>query len=76
MAATQRKQGSLVFSIHLTLLPHRDADLIELLQNAPQGCLAGVVREAMRNGVTHTNTQTEAKDSEPEIDMDELGMEL
>jgi hypothetical protein len=76
MAATQRKQGSLVFSIHLTLLPHRDADLIELLQNAPRGCLAGVVREAMRNGVTQTKAQSGASELEPEIDMDGLGMEL
>ncbi|MDX9865928.1 MAG: hypothetical protein RBT34_14090 [Anaerolineaceae bacterium] len=76
MAATQRKQGSLVFSIHLTLLPHRDADLIELLQNAPKGCLSGVVREAMRNGVTQTTIQSGANEPEPEIDMDDLGMEL
>jgi hypothetical protein len=76
MPAKQRKQGSLVFSIHLTLLPHRDADLIELLQNAPQGCLAGVVREAMRNGVTRANDQSVVLNDEPEINLDGLGMEL
>jgi hypothetical protein len=76
MAVAKRKQGSLVFSIHLTLLPHRDADLIELLQNAPHGCLAGVVREAMRNGVTQAKVQSGIEEPEPDIDMDGLGMEL
>jgi hypothetical protein len=76
MAAIRRKQGSLVFSIRLTLLPHRDDDLIALLQSAPPGCLAGVIREAMRSGVGQTSTQAQGQDPEPEIDMDGLGMEL
>ncbi len=47
-----RKNGNYLVTIRLTLVPGRDADLIDMVKSAPSGMLAGMMREAMRHGVT------------------------
>jgi len=76
MAALKvRKNGSLVLSVRLTLMPGRDDDLIALLQDVPHGDLAHQVRTAMRNGVTRWVTDAET-DVETPLDMQDLGIDL
>ena len=43
----EREKGTLVVTVRITLQPGRDDDLIELVNTAPKGALAGVIREAL-----------------------------
>ncbi len=72
---TVRPNGNLVITVRLTLVPGRDNDLIDLVQNASTGDLARQIREAMRNGVTSWVSQAELDAEEP-LNMQELGLEL
>jgi len=64
--------GNLVVSVRLTLRPGRDDALIDLVQSAPRGKLAALIREAMRSGVG----QSTAYDSEDDFELPEIGLEL
>lgn len=76
MAALKvRKNGSLVLTVRLTLLPGRDDDLIALVQDVPHGDLARQIRVAMRNGVTTWVSET-INESEIPLDMSNLGLDL
>ena len=76
MAISQRSNGNLVVTVRLTLRPGRDDDLILLIQNAPHGALAGLVRESMRSGVaSRTCAFEDAPDNQP-LDMSELGLDV
>ncbi len=76
MAVSQRPNGNLVVTVRLTLRPGRDDDLIRLIENAPHGALAGLVRESMRSGVTsRTDAFEEAPENQP-LDMSELGLDV
>ena len=76
MAINQRPNGNLVVTMRLTLRPGRDDELIALIQNAPHGALAGLVRESMRNGVVSRACAFEdAADDQP-LDMSDLGLDL
>jgi hypothetical protein len=75
MAISQRSNGNLVVTVRLTLRPGRDDDLILLIQNAPHGALAGLVRESMRSGVaSRTCAFEDTPDTQP-LDMSELGLD-
>jgi len=76
MAAEIRPGGSLVVTVRLTLRPGRDDDLISLVEMAPRGRLAAMVREAMRSGVSSKANTFEAETEETPLDMSGLGMDL
>ena len=76
MALAARSNGSLVLSVRITLYPGRDDDLIELVQTAPKGSLAGVIREAMRNGVQKVEFLPIQESEDMSFEIDSLGIEL
>lgn len=76
MALRVRRNGSLVVTVRLTLRPGRDDDLILLLENAPRGALAGLVREAMRSGVASSACIYQDASEEQPLDMSALGMDI
>jgi hypothetical protein len=47
-----RENGSIVVTMRLTLHPKRDACIINLVQNAPKGALAGLIRKAIHTGIS------------------------
>lgn len=67
----RRQDGTLVVSVHLTLKPGRDDDLIELVLSAKK--LAPAIREAMRSGVVKNVFTDQDEDTE---DLIALGIEL
>lgn len=75
MAVSKRVGGTLVVTVRITLQPGRDNDLIELVETAPRGALAGLIREAMRSG-TNRQTTYEAEWTDDPLEMDDLGVEL
>jgi hypothetical protein len=76
MAISQRTNGNLIVTVRITFRPGRDDDLIDLISKAPKGALAGLIREAMRNGVsTHNTVFVDGSEEEP-IEMSGLGMEI
>lgn len=75
MAVSRRVGGTLVVTVRITLQPGRDDDLIELVETAPRGALAGLIREAMRSG-TNRQTSYEAEWTDDPLEMDDLGVEL
>lgn len=75
MANEVRANGNLVITVRITLQPGRDDDLIELVDKAPKGALAGLIREAMRNGSASKVTYETEWTSNP-LEMDGLGIEL
>jgi hypothetical protein len=76
MVLVVRSNGSLVLSVRITLYPGRDDDLIELVQNAPKGSLAGVIREAMRNGTQKVEFVPIQENEGLSSEIDSLGFEL
>jgi len=76
MAAEIRPGGSLVVTVRLTLRPGRDDDLISLVEMAPRGRLAAMVREAMRSGVSSKAASFDAETDKEPLDMSGLGMDL
>ena len=75
MAVSKRAGGTLVVTVRITLQPGRDDDLIELVETAPKGALAGLIREAMRSG-TNQQTTYETEWTDDPLMMDGLGLEL
>ena len=75
MPVSKRVGGTLVVTVRITLQPGRDDDLIELVEKAPKGALAGLIRESMRSG-TNQQTTFEAEWTEQPLVMDDLGLEL
>lgn len=75
MALRVRHNGNLVITVRLTLQPGRDDDLIILFKNAPWGALAGMVREAMRNGVSSRESAFQDTQEQP-LDMSDLGLDV
>jgi hypothetical protein len=75
MAVSKRLNGNLIVTVRITLQPGRDDELIELVERAPKGALAGLIREAMRNGAAGRTTY-ETEWSETPLEMDGLGIEL
>jgi len=75
MGVSRRVGGTLVVTVRITLQPGRDDDLIELVETAPRGALAGLIREAMRSGTNHQTT-FEAEWTDNPLEMNELGVEL
>jgi len=75
MAYLVRPNGNLVVTMRLTLQPGRDDDLIALVNAAPRGALAGLVREAMRSGISPRAVFLEEAEEET-LDMTGLGLEL
>jgi hypothetical protein len=75
MAVSRRVGGTLVVTVRITLQPGRDDDLIELVETAPRGALAGLIREAMRSGANR-QTSYEAEWTDDPLEMDDLGVEL
>ena len=76
MAALKaRKNGSLVLTVRLTLLPGRDDDLIALVESVPRGDLARQIRAAMRNGITTWEAGPQNEIEAP-LDMHNLGFDL
>ncbi|OQY33505.1 MAG: hypothetical protein B6I38_03560 [Anaerolineaceae bacterium 4572_5.1] len=47
-----RNNGNIVVTMRLTLEPERDAGIINLVQNAPKGALAGLIRKAIHAGIS------------------------
>ena len=74
MGVSRRVGGTLVVTVRITLQPGRDDDLIELVETAPRGALAGLIREAMRSG-TNRQTTFEAEWTDNPLEMNELGVE-
>lgn len=75
MGVRKRVGGTLVVTVRITLQPGRDDDLIELVETAPRGALAGLIREAMRSG-TNRQTTYEAEWTDNPLEMNDLGVEL
>jgi len=75
MAVSWRVGGTLVVTVRITLQPGRDDDLIKLVETAPKGALAGLVRESMRSG-TNRQTTYEAEWTDDPLEMNDLGVEL
>jgi hypothetical protein len=75
MAVEQRERGTLVVTVRITLQPGRDDDLIELVNNAPKGALAGLMREAMRSG-TSSRVTYETEWTDTPLEMQDLGIEI
>ncbi len=76
MAAEVRPGGSLVVTVRLTLRPGRDDDLIALIEMAPRGRLAAMVREAMRSGVFSKTTAFEPEVEAAPLELSGLGIEV
>jgi len=76
MAAEIRPGGSLVVTVRLTLRPGRDDDLISLVEMAPRGRLAAMVREAMRSGISSKANTFEADEESAPLELSGLGMDL
>jgi hypothetical protein len=75
MAVSKRLNGNLIVTVRITLQPGRDDELIKLVDRAPKGALAGLIREAMRNGAAGRATY-ETEWTETPLEMDGLGIEL
>jgi hypothetical protein len=75
MGVEKRVGGTLVVTVRITLQPGRDDDLIELITHAPKGALAGLIREAMRNGTTK-QVEYESAWTDTPLEMGDLGIEL
>lgn len=75
MVVSIREKGTLVVTVRITLQPGRDDDLIELVNNAPKGALAGLMREAMRSG-TSSKVTYETEWTEDPLDMSDLGIDI
>ena len=71
----EREKGTLVVTVRITLQPGRDDDLIELVNTAPKGALAGLIREAMRSG-TSSKIVYETEWTDRPLEMGGLGIEL
>ena len=71
----ERANGTLIVSVRITLQPGRDDELIELVNAAPKGALAGVVREAMRSG-TSSKVAYETEWTDTPLQMGNLGIEI
>lgn len=76
MTAEVRPGGSRVVTVRLTLRPGRDDDLIALVEMAPRGRLAAMVREAMRSGVSSKTAAFEVEEEAAPLELSGLGMEV
>ena len=71
-----RPNGSLVVTVRMTLQPGRDDDLIALVQMAPRGRLAAMVREAMRSGTSNRKSTFYCEAEEVQMDLSNLALEI
>ena len=71
-----RPGGSLVVTVRLTLQPGRDDDLIALVEMAPRGRLAAMVREAMRSGISSPSKDFSTEVEESRMDLSSLALEI
>jgi hypothetical protein len=71
----EREKGTLVVTVRITLQPGRDDDLIELVNTAPKGALAGLIREAMRSG-TASKVAYETEWTDTPLEMGKLGIDI
>lgn len=76
MAISPCPNGNLVVTVRITLRPGRDDDLISLISAAPRGALAGLIREAMRNGVQVSRAIFMDEPEDEPLEMSALGMEI
>jgi hypothetical protein len=53
-----RKDGTVVFVVHLTFKPGHDDDLIKLVYASPRRFLASRLREAMHKGIDQQTGHT------------------
>jgi len=66
----------MVATLRITLVPVRDDDLIQMIKNAANGSLAGIVREAMRSGVLHQQPAESSGTDEDGFDFTGAGFDL
>ncbi len=66
----------MIVTVRITFRPGRDDDLIDLISKAPKGALAGLIREAMRNGVSASKAVFVDASGEEPLEMSGLGMEI
>ena len=71
----EKADGTVVLLVHLSLKPGRDDAIIQLLRSVPKGGLAGMVREAMRTGVSTTPVQ-KPEEGEVPFELPDLGIDL
>ena len=71
-----RPNGSLVVTVRITLQPGRDDDLIALVQMAPRGQLAAMIREAMRSGTSTHKSTFYCEAEEVQMDLSNLALEI
>ncbi len=74
-AIVERKDGSLVMVIHMTLKIGRDDALIRLIRAAPRHGLATIVREAMRSGTPEKEEEVFADDNS-HFELPDIGVDL
>jgi hypothetical protein len=67
-----RADGTIVVTVRITFKPGRDDTLIDMIVNAPKGALAGVIREAMRNGTANGAVEQAFE----EVDTSGLGQDI
>jgi len=70
-----RPNGNLIVTVRMTLQPGRDDDLIALVQMAPRGRLAAMVREAIRSG-TISRKDIFSTSKETDLDLSALALEI
>ncbi len=62
-------------TVRISLQPGWDEFLIELVKTAPKGALAGLIREAMRNG-TSDKVASETELTDMPLKMGNLGIDI
>jgi hypothetical protein len=60
--------------VRLTLVPGRDDDLIEIIQNIPKGMIASRLAQMLRHGIRKEQT-AQADDAAP-VQVDDGGFDL
>jgi hypothetical protein len=71
----EKADGTLVLLVHLSLKPGRDDPMITLIRSTPKRGLAGIIREAMRTGIT-ADIPVEYGASDEIIELPDIGIEL
>ncbi len=72
-AVARRKDGTIVVTVRITFKPGRDDDLMQLVESAPRGTLAGIIRSSMRGGVSIAEAVEQAFE---DVDTSSLGMDI
>jgi hypothetical protein len=71
----EKPDGTMVVFVHLSLKPGRDVALINIIKLSPKRGLAGIVREAMRDGICEDHSQR-LDEEVPSFEIPDVGIDL